>query len=140
MAKVLKYSVIATVVLCMVVLGAALTSGAAMAQDDASSQGTRPGQQAENPGARADSAQAFDHWLRKNPEARQEIMKDPSLLNNPDYMAKHPDLQKFMSEHPDFQKAAQKNPNRVMHRSEHQEHNAAARHKQRENNGRPAKQ
>ena len=27
-------------------------------------------------------------------------MKDPSLLNNQDYLAKHPDLQKFMQDHP----------------------------------------
>jgi hypothetical protein len=139
MVKTIKYSLVATAVLGMILLGAAMSSSPAMAQDSssqgASTQAVGPGHQAENPGSRSDTTQAFDKWMRKNPQARREIMKDPSLLNNPDYMAKHPDLQKFMNDHPDFQRAVNKNPERMMHKAQHNERRAAAhRHAQ---NGRP---
>lgn len=144
MAKVLKYSVLATVVLGMIVLGIALSSGVAMAQDDASTQGVGPddaskqavgpGHKAEDPGARAETAQTFDSYLRKNPEVRQEVMKDPSLLNNPDYLAKHPGVQKFMNQHPDFARAVKKNPDRMMHKSAREEKRTVRQH---EHNSRP---
>jgi hypothetical protein len=140
MAKTLKYSLIVMAVLGMIVLGA----GAALAQDStaqgAADQGVGPGHPAEDPGARAETMQSWDHYMRQNPELRQQIMKDPSLLNNPDFLAKHPELQKFETQHPDFTKAVQKNPERMMHKAAHQEKRAAARHAQRNQNGRPAKQ
>ena len=127
MEKMMKCSLVFAVALAMLVLGTAVSSNVAIAQDaSAAPQSTvpGPGQPAEDPGARNNTDQAFDHWMRQNPQASQEIRNDPSLLNNPQYMANHPDLQKFMNEHPDFKNAVAKNPNKVVHRTEHQQHMA----------------
>ncbi len=142
MVKAMKYSVVVVAVLGMIALGVAASSAVAMAQDtsaqDASSQGVGPGRPPENPGSRNKTDADFDRWMRQNPESRQQIMKDPSLLNNPDYLAKHPELQKFMNDHPDFQKAVKKNPERMMRKSAHAERRAAEH--RREHNARPVKQ
>jgi hypothetical protein len=130
MAKILKFSLIAMVALCMIALGATFSSGVAMAQDDASKQAAGPGHPPENPGSRSETAMDFDKYMRKNPQVRQEVEKDPSLLNNPDYLAKHPDLQKFMNQHPDFQRAAAKNPDRMVRKSRGQQRRAVRRHRE----------
>lgn len=139
MVKTLRISLIAVAVLGLVMVGATLTSGVATAQDDATKQGAvGPGHPAEDPGSRSETAMAFDKYMRKNPQVRQEIEKDPSLLNNPDYLAKHPDLQKFMSEHPNFQRAAAKNPDRLVRKSRSEQRKAVRQHRERKGeNGRP---
>ncbi len=42
----------------------------------------------------------FEQFLEKNPAIEADLKKDPSLVNNKDYLAKHPDLQKFVGTHP----------------------------------------
>ncbi len=131
MAKTIRYSLMVAAVLGMIALSTALSSAVAVAQDNGaqstSAQPAPPGQPAEDPGARSHTDAAFDHYLRQNPEVRQQVMKNPSLLNNQDYLAKHPDLQKFMQDHPDFAKATAKNPERIMHKSAAHEKQASAR-------------
>jgi len=129
--KTIKHGLAVAVVLSGMLLTAAAQDTPASTQEPSTSgQGVRPGEPAEKPGARNDTMQAFDHWMRQNPDAAQEIRKDPSLLNNSEYMAKHPDLQKFMEDHPDFRRAAKKNPNRVVHKGVHM--NKQARENRRE--------
>lgn len=72
-------------------------------------------------GGRAKSYKEFDHALRKDPQMAEELKKDPALMNDPGYLAKHPGLQKYMQTHPDMAKAAQSNPDRLLgsvHRSQ----------------------
>jgi len=42
----------------------------------------------------------FEQFLDKNPTIAADLKKDPSLVNNKDYLTKHPDLQKFVETHP----------------------------------------
>ena len=137
MVKMFKYSVMAVLVLGLIAAGTSFMSSAALAQDNASKEAVGPGHEAENQGSRAETAMDFDKWMRKNPEARQQIEKDPSLLNNPDYLAKHPDLQQFMNSHPNFQRASAKNPDRMVRESRDQQRRAVKQHREHENNGRP---
>jgi hypothetical protein len=132
MAKMIKHSLIVAAALGVIALGAIVSSGAAMAQDTPANDAAKqvgPGQPAENPGSRYQTMEEFDRWKQKNPETREELRKDPSLLNNPDYVAKHPELQKFMDEHPNFKRAAKKNPERLMHKSYNVKHQAKERHR-----------
>jgi hypothetical protein len=131
MGKTIKSSLMVAAVLGMIALGAMMSSGAAMAQDTSTNDVTKqggPGNEANNPGSRYQTMEEFDRWMQKNPETREELRKDPSLLNNPDYVAKHPELQKFMDEHPRFREAARKNPEKMMHKSYNVKHQAKERH------------
>jgi hypothetical protein len=127
--KMMKYSLVWAAAVALF-LSVAVSSTRAVAQDASSTPQSTvpgPGQPAANPESRNDTAQAFDHWMRQNPEASEQIRKDPALLNNPEYLSKHPELQEFMNNHPDFKAAAAKNPNKVLHRSERQQHMARER-------------
>jgi hypothetical protein len=42
----------------------------------------------------------FDNLEDQRPEAVKELYKDPTLVNNPDYLAKHPGMQEWMTKHP----------------------------------------
>jgi hypothetical protein len=78
----------------------------------------------------AKSFNDFDHYLSQHEEVREQIKANPSLLNDPGYLSKHPELQKFETEHPDFTKAVQADPNRVTRRANRQYHREKrARHK-----------
>lgn len=119
--------------LSALILALTFTLQIASAQDQtASPSNPGPGQPAANPGARHATDMAFDKWLRKNPDSAAEIRKDPSLLNNPDYLAKHPDLQGFMNDHPEFKSAVAKNPNKVVRMTAHNQRKAAHEHKERQ--------
>jgi len=75
-------------------------------------------------GNKAESYRQFDHFLRTNPEAAEQIKKNPQLLNNPEFLSKHPGLQKYMSTHPDMAQDAKNDPGKLMQ----QTHEAAKRH------------
>ena len=139
MARNVKYTLILMAVVGMIALAGMLTSGTAVAQDDATKkQAVGPGHEAEDPGARSETAQAFDNQLRKNPQVRKEIMDNPSLLNDPKYMAKHPGLQNWMKAHPDFQRAVKKNPDRMMHKAQEQRDRDVQHHQQGKEKPKPA--
>jgi len=42
----------------------------------------------------------FEKFLHDHPELAADLSKDPSLVDNPDYLAKHPEFRQFLSEHP----------------------------------------
>jgi hypothetical protein len=131
--KTIKYGLAVAVVLGGMSFGAVAQDNPSTTQEPSTS-GARPGEPAEKRGARNETMRGFDHWMRQNPDAAEEIRKDPSLLNNSEYMAKHPDLQKFMEDHPDFRRAVKKNPDRVVHKGVHM--NKEAREHRREHHER----
>lgn len=100
-------------------LGAVTCIGTAMAQS---------GAQPEPPSATAptgpsdpsvDAAQhRMNNYLVTHPGVADELHKDPSLINNPTWLASHPEVQNFMTKHPDLQKTAASNPNAVVNRAE----------------------
>jgi Spy/CpxP family protein refolding chaperone len=60
--------------------------------------------------------EGFDGYLDQHREVREQLNHDPHLIDNPAYMANHPDLRDYMHEH---QRAAvdfRRHPDRFMHR------------------------
>jgi len=120
--------------LLTILLGYSVSPKAVVAQDAASPTLPAPAGNDDAHG-RATSYKEFDHALRKDPQMAEELKKNPALMNDPGYLAKHPGLQKYMDTHPDMAKAAKSNPDRLLgsvHRSQvkqqrqtrehHQEH------------------
>ncbi len=64
---------------------------------------------------RPEAAQ-FDRFLDKHPEVAEGLQKNPSLINNPQWLAKHPQLQSFLSRHPAVAKELKENPRAFMRR------------------------
>ena len=126
----LKIGIALTTVLGLILFSAVM-SGAAFAQASTDNAAPLPGQPAENPGSRADTMQGFDRWVHDNPQAAKELKKDPSLINNSDWMAKHPDLNTYMNNHPDFKQEMQKNPDRMMRHGQADARRAKTRHEAR---------
>jgi len=57
----------------------------------------------------------FDRgYLDKHPDVAQQLAADPSLVNNPQFMADHPGLQKYLANHPQVKQDLLNHPNRFM--------------------------
>lgn len=70
---------------------------------------------------RGQAVRNFDEYLDRHPEVREELRRNPKLANDPNYLAKHPGLQKFESTHPGVQKDLSQHPDRFMkHESKYQ--------------------
>ena len=61
---------------------------------------------------------AFDHFLDGHPELAEQIRKDPSLVNNEEFVENHSDLQRYLQEHPEVREDLRQNPNAVMHQEQ----------------------
>ncbi len=61
---------------------------------------------------------AFDQFLDGHPELAEQLRKDPSLVNNDDFVANHPDLQRYLQDHPEVREDLNQNPNAVMHQEQ----------------------
>jgi hypothetical protein len=60
----------------------------------------------------------MDHFLDSHPEVAEQLRKDPSLINNRDWVANHPALQEYLQKHPGVREEFSENPNAFMHREE----------------------
>jgi len=58
----------------------------------------------------------MDQFLDGHPEVAEQLRKDPSLINNQDFIEKHPELQEFLQNHPGVREEFQENPNAFMRR------------------------
>jgi len=61
----------------------------------------------------------LDQYLDKHPEVSKELRKDPSLINNQEWVSKHPELQEWLKNHPHASAELREHPKAFMHR-EHQ--------------------
>lgn len=77
----------------------------------------------------------FDGFLDNHPEVAEQLRKNPNLVNNPKYIAKHPQLHDFLEDHPRVREEVKENPRAFMNRERHFEktenkpHRAAAPHR-----------
>lgn len=62
------------------------------------------------------NVEGFDNYLDKHPGVDQELRRDPRLIDDPAYQAKHPELRDYMHEHPHEAEAFRQHPDRFMHR------------------------
>jgi len=56
----------------------------------------------------------FNQFLDSHPELSDQLRKDPSLVNNDDYVKQHPALQTYLQDHPAVQQQIKSNPNAFM--------------------------
>ena len=61
---------------------------------------------------------AFDQFLDGHPEVAEQIRKDPSLVNNEEFVENHADLQRYLQEHPEVREDLRQNPNAVVHQEQ----------------------
>jgi phage-related protein len=60
----------------------------------------------------------FDNFLDTHPEVAEQLRKDPSLVNNQEFVERHGDLQQYLQQHPEVREELSQNPNRFMRQEE----------------------
>jgi phage-related protein len=68
----------------------------------------------EEAGNRRGQLANMDRFLDSHPEIAEQLSKDPSLIKNQDFLAKHPQLQEFLQQHPGIREEFTENPNAFM--------------------------
>src|SRR6267154_6562246 len=56
----------------------------------------------------------FDNFLDGHPELAEQLRKDPSLVNNQEFVERHGHLQQFLQQHPEVREELSQNPNGFM--------------------------
>src|ERR1700723_2361153 len=56
----------------------------------------------------------FNQFLDSHPELSDQLRKDPSLVNNDDYVKQHPALQTYLQDHPAVRQQIKNDPNAFM--------------------------
>jgi hypothetical protein len=59
---------------------------------------------------------SFDEFLDQHPEVAERLRNDPSLVNNEEFVEKHPALQDYLQQHPGVREEIRENPNAFMRR------------------------
>jgi hypothetical protein len=77
----------------------------------------RQGNGRDNDTTRRDLAQ-FNQFLESHRETAEQLRKDPSLVNNREFVVNHPALQTYMQEHPGVREELKENPNAFMRQDE----------------------
>jgi hypothetical protein len=62
------------------------------------------------------NVEAFDSYLDAHPEERKQLNENPHLIDNPKYLANHPDLQAYMQQNPKAAEAFRRHPYAFEHR------------------------
>jgi len=57
---------------------------------------------------------SMDRFLDSHPEIAEQLRKDPSLINNKQFVQDHPALQQYLQEHPAIREKFSENPNAAM--------------------------
>jgi hypothetical protein len=60
----------------------------------------------------------MDRFMESHPEIGEQIRKDPSLLDNKQFVDNHPALRDFLAQHPGIRQEVDDNPNYFMHDEE----------------------
>jgi hypothetical protein len=64
----------------------------------------------------------FDRFLDSHREIAEQLRKDPSLVNNQEFVKNHPALQTYLQEHPGVRGAIKDNPNAFMRQEDRFDH------------------
>ena len=62
----------------------------------------------------------MENYLTNHPKAADELHNNPSLINDPSWLAKHPNVQNYMNNHPNLKADAASNPNQFVNHTEHE--------------------
>jgi hypothetical protein len=84
-------------------------------------------EKSENRGANAGISQAelrnWDEYLDKHKDVQADLSKNPNLVDDPSYLAKHPHLKAFLEEHPNTRQQLKAHPEAFMNREKSYEKN-----------------
>lgn len=94
---------------------ATLALGAVVAVAPASAQSQYTARQDQDADLTRQQLAVFDNFLDSHPEVSEQIRKDPSLVNNEEFVESHPALQSYLQNHPEVKEDLAQNPNAVMH-------------------------
>jgi phage-related protein len=61
---------------------------------------------------------SFDNFLDSHPEVAEQLRKDPSLINDREFVEGRGDLKQYLQEHPEVREELSQNPNRFMRQEE----------------------
>lgn len=59
---------------------------------------------------------SFDGFLDKHPEIDEQLRKNPQLINDPQFVSQHPELQEYLKNHPRVTEELKEHPKFFMHR------------------------
>jgi hypothetical protein len=101
-------------------LGAPASAQNAPAQDNSGVQNQNPGPN--NNAMRQDQMDditrqellRFDQFLDEHRQINDELRRDPSLVDNQDYLQRHPELQQYLQDHPRVSEAITQHPDAFM--------------------------
>lgn len=60
----------------------------------------------------------LDQFLDDHQEIAEQLRKDPSLVDNPEYEKSHPELQRYLANHPNIREEIKENPNVFMRKED----------------------
>jgi hypothetical protein len=69
----------------------------------------------------------FDRFLDSHPEVASQLRQDPSLVNNPEFVENHSELQQYLQQHPEVREQIRENPSAFMNREQRYERHDADR-------------
>jgi hypothetical protein len=61
---------------------------------------------------------SMDRFLDSHPELSEQLRKDPSLINNHEWVENHPALQEYLEKHPEVREEFKENPSAFMRQEE----------------------
>jgi len=64
----------------------------------------------------------MDQFLDSHPEVEEQLRRDPSLINNAEFVKNHPALQEFLQQHSGVREEFTENPQAFMHQERRYEH------------------
>ena len=65
--------------------------------------------------ATREKLQSFDQFLDKHREIAEQVRRNPSLADNPQFLKDHPELQTYLQDHTGVRNALRENPDAFMH-------------------------
>jgi phage-related protein len=80
--------------------------------------GTALAAQNPNPDITRRELQNFDNFLDTHPAVDRELTNNPRLIEDPAYIAAHPELKTFLADHPGVREEMKETPRFFMHREE----------------------
>ena len=100
---------------CLILLTfVALACGAMTAS--AQSQGITPPQDRDDVTRR--QLASFDSFLDTHPEAAEQLRRNPSLVDDREFVENHPALREYLHQHPEIREEIRQNPNGFMHQED----------------------
>ena len=75
---------------------------------------------------------SFDKFLDSHRETADQLRKDPSLVDNKEFVKNHPALQTYLQDHPRVREEIKENPNSFMRAENRYDHQEASRFDRRE--------